>query len=325
RKYPIKTIFYNLTAKIEDNSKYLGKYLEIISDFQPDIIQIFGTEAEKQRRGTLIGEVRGIVNEWFGVTRIGNLDQGAIVTALLIVDSIQVEPTLISTSDIGSSSGGSLPAESYEGVLVKIDNVIVIDDNADGNSGPDEGSGGNRNFGEILIADESNVQMRLEMQDGTHDFHNLWSSELEETGTRVETGHTFESITGILYYSFGNYKLVPRKNSDFVGHVTSVNVNEFLPKEYTLNQNYPNPFNPSTIIKYTIPNLKSSLNSNVVLKVYDILGREVQTLVNEVQRPGTYEIQFDASSVEGQISSGIYFYSLTAGEFFQTKKMILLK
>ena len=178
---------------------------------------------------------------------------------------------------------------------------------------------------EILIADESNVQMRLEMQDGTHDYHNLWSNDLEETGSRVETGHTFESITGILFYSFGNYKLVPRKNSDFVGHVTSLSVNETLPIDYTLSQNYPNPFNPSTVIKYTIPNLKSSLNSNVVLKIYDILGREVKTLVNENQRPGTYEIQFDTFSIEEQISSGIYFYSLKVGDFFQTKKMILLK
>ena len=62
--------------------------------------------------------------------------------------------------------------------------------------------------------------MRLELQDGTHDYHNFWDAALENSGIRIETGHTFESITGILFYSFSNYKLVPRKNDDFVGHVT---------------------------------------------------------------------------------------------------------
>ncbi len=132
-------------------------------------------------------------------------------------------PLIISTSEVNSLTGGTLPAESYEGVLVKIENVTVLDANADGNvDGPDEGSGGSRNYGEIYITDESNVQMRLELQDGTHDFHNFWDASLENTGTRIETGHTFESITGILFYSFSNYKLVPRKNDDFVGHVTDV-------------------------------------------------------------------------------------------------------
>jgi hypothetical protein len=89
-----------------------------------------------------------------------------------------------------------------------------------------------------------------------------------------------------------------------------------LPTEYELNQNYPNPFNPSTTIRYSLvqPEL-------VRIKVYDILGREVKTLVNELKQTGSYEVQFDASG----LASGIYFYKLQIGSFVETKKMILLR
>ena len=80
--------------------------------------------------------------------------------------------------------------------------------------------------------------------------------------------------------------------------------------------NYPNPFNPSTTIQYTL-----SQPENVKLVVYDILGKEVKTLVNESQGPGTHNVVFNA----GNLSSGIYFYSITAGSFHQIKKMMLLK
>ncbi|MBU2508721.1 MAG: T9SS type A sorting domain-containing protein, partial [Bacteroidetes bacterium] len=80
--------------------------------------------------------------------------------------------------------------------------------------------------------------------------------------------------------------------------------------------NYPNPFNPRTVIKFHVPSSKF-----VKLLVFDILGREVKTLVNEYKTPGIYEFSFDASL----LASGLYFYQLTAGSFSQTKKMMLLK
>lgn len=90
-----------------------------------------------------------------------------------------------------------------------------------------------------------------------------------------------------------------------------------LPTEYQLKQNYPNPFNPSTNILYSIP-----ISNFVTLKVYDVLGKEIQTLVNEFQQPGNYSIQFDAS----ELSSGIYFYRLHVGSNFRkTKKMLLMR
>jgi len=96
----------------------------------------------------------------------------------------------------------------------------------------------------------------------------------------------------------------------------SVNKLDVVPSTYSLLQNYPNPFNPSTIISYDI--LKSG---NVSLKVYDIMGREVATLVNEVQAIGRYEVVFAAKN----LSSGVYFYHLTAGDFTAIKKMVLMK
>jgi hypothetical protein len=85
---------------------------------------------------------------------------------------------------------------------------------------------------------------------------------------------------------------------------------------YYLFQNYPNPFNPSTMIKYKIP--ESGL---VTIKVYDALGREIATLVNEEKPVGSYEIKFDGSN----LSSGVYFYRLNFDSFISIKKMILLK
>ena len=93
------------------------------------------------------------------------------------------------------------------------------------------------------------------------------------------------------------------------------------PGEYKLFQNYPNPFNPSTKIRYSIPSSGTHRDASVRLKIYDILGREIATLVNKRQRPGNYEVTFDGSG----LPSGVYFYRLAAGNYIKTKKLILLK
>ena len=88
------------------------------------------------------------------------------------------------------------------------------------------------------------------------------------------------------------------------------------PNVFSLLQNYPNPFNPSTIISFTIPE-----RTKVVLKVYDVLGAEVAELINDIKSPGRYEVEFDSNG----LPSGIYFYTIQAGKFTDSKKMILLK
>ena len=94
------------------------------------------------------------------------------------------------------------------------------------------------------------------------------------------------------------------------------NKNDLLPSNYSLSQNYPNPFNPTTVISYQLPTF-----SNVILKVYDVLGREVGTLVNERQIAGSHSATFNAS----RLSSGVYFYRLQAGSYNATKKLLLMK
>jgi hypothetical protein len=93
------------------------------------------------------------------------------------------------------------------------------------------------------------------------------------------------------------------------------------PDNYNLQQNYPNPFNPSTTIKYSIVN-----PGNVSIKIYDVLGRVVKTLVKEFKINGTYQIRWNGDdNFNNGVSSGIYFYRMEAGLFVETKKMILLK
>jgi len=89
---------------------------------------------------------------------------------------------------------------------------------------------------------------------------------------------------------------------------------------FILHQSYPNPFNPSTTIRYEIPE-----RSFVTIKIYDVLGNEISTLVNEEQPAGTYEVEFNTSSGIRDLVSGIYFYQLNAGSYIETKKMLLLK
>ena len=142
--------------------------------------------------------------------------------------------------------------------------------------------------------------------------HSEWDYKFASIGSVYFDGKTYH-----FWYDSYNYK----KNIGAIGYATSphvVGVEEeaSLPSEYTLFQNYPNPFNPSTKINYSIPN-----QSYVTLKVFDVLGREVSLLVNKEQSVGNYEVEFNASN----LTSGVYFYRIQAGDYAVTKKMIFMK
>lgn len=142
------------------------------------------------------------------------------------------------------------------------------------------------------------------------------------TGRVVLPGTSNERVdmyVGVYENAFGGAKIFKRSYIS-----TSIDEDFTTVTDYQLNQNYPNPFNPTTNIRFTIPNVASGLSATggmTVLKVYDVLGNEVATLVNEEKPAGVYEVEFNAS----ELSSGIYFYKLQAGSFTQTRKMILLK
>jgi hypothetical protein len=112
-------------------------------------------------------------------------------------------------------------------------------------------------------------------------------------------------VTAQYYHFSANVNLGPNS----VGDPGFVN-------KFDLEQNYPNPFNPSTKIKFSIPE-----RTEVSLKVYNVLGKEVATILNTVQDAGSHEINFDASN----LASGLYIYTINAGKFSQSKKMMLLK
>ncbi|NUN08719.1 MAG: T9SS type A sorting domain-containing protein [Ignavibacteriaceae bacterium] len=251
----------------------------------------------------------GKVMESFDVTRIDS------ITSLIVNSSNNPLPAAVelTTREIGVVSNGTIAAEKYESMIIKYSNVVVTDDNADGNSGTVN------NFGEIFIADTSNINTRVELQDGNHNYHNTWDSLMIGMPgfTQVKQGDSFSSLSGILYYSFSNYKLAPRKADDFTGYVSDIQGNnELVPEQYVLNQNYPNPFNPSTTISFSVPKA-----GNIKVEVFDILGSRVAELFNGYSNPGNYKIIFDASAY----TSGMYIVRLSGVDVTLTKKILLLK
>jgi hypothetical protein len=157
---------------------------------------------------------------------------------------------------------------------------------------------------------------------GLNDYH------LQNTSPCIGAGIDSILVGSTMYYCpstdfEGNIRPFPVGTMPDIGACESpegiVGVEEDLsvyPTEYSLYQNYPNPFNPITSIKYSIPKL-----SFVTIKIYDVLGSEVATLVNEEKPVGSYELNWNAVN----LPSGVYFYRLQAGSFIQTRKMVLLK
>jgi len=118
-------------------------------------------------------------------------------------------------------------------------------------------------------------------------------------------------------YEWPTFKGSNRRTGYSGDIVTSIQeIENLMPTEYQLSQNYPNPFNPSTKIRYSVPQ-----SSNIIIKVYNILGNEMETLVDEEKQIGTYELTWYAE----QLPSGVYFYRLQAGNFVETKKMVIIK
>ncbi|QQS38343.1 MAG: T9SS type A sorting domain-containing protein [Ignavibacteriales bacterium] len=147
----------------------------------------------------------------------------------------------------------------------------------------------------------------------------------QEYTTETEGGHLGSVSSGKIRVVKAFWVLMARI-AGWDGGITSANENVIsLPENLKLYQNHPNPFNPSTKIKFEIPGVGSSNSTNVTLKIYNVLGNEITTLINEVKAPGTYEVEFNTTSVERKLSSGVYFYTLTAGNFSQTKKLVLIK
>ncbi|MCH8034249.1 MAG: T9SS type A sorting domain-containing protein [Bacteroidetes bacterium] len=149
---------------------------------------------------------------------------------------------------------------------------------------------------------------------------NQWIGEYKHSWAYDLQGNLFQELFQLFDETFGwyNYYLTYFYYELVVGIDSKYAI---LPEDIHLAQNYPNPFNPSTKIKFTIPHVETGYASTVLLKVYDVLGNEIATLINEEKAAGTYEVEFDGTG----LPSGIYFYRLQAGSFVETKKMVLIK
>ncbi|MBT8387194.1 MAG: T9SS type A sorting domain-containing protein [Ignavibacteria bacterium] len=248
-----------------------------------------------------------IENTWSGenTTRIITADfDNDNVLDIVIIDS-KFEITLFTLIFFkGNNDGSFTQANTIElnnpGTLFAYD--LVGDTNID-----------------LLVGSSANADVTILEGNGDFTFAELWPS----YGTGINNQYiipgdfdkdndldlaTSGGIGGDSYISI-------LYNTQLITNVWDNSVDK-TPTSFALEQNYPNPFNPNTTIQYSIKE-----NTLVSLKIYDILGNEVKTLVNEQKPAGFYEVQFDAS----RLSSGIYFYKLRAGKFIETKKMVLLR
>jgi photosystem II stability/assembly factor-like uncharacterized protein len=148
-----------------------------------------------------------------------------------------------------------------------------------------------------------------------------WITRNQGFGIEVPTFNCLHILNDYVYAGTYSTNLWRRPYQDLIGILP---ISSEVPDEFSLEQNYPNPFNPVTKIKFDMPNstpLTPLQRGTTSLKVFDVTGREVQTLVNEVLQPGTYEVIFDGMG----LNSGVYFYQLVTGSYIETRKMILLK
>jgi hypothetical protein len=229
------------------------------------------------------------------------------ITALTVVSHNNPLPAshLMKTGDVGYSALGTLTAEPWNSCIVTY-NAVTLDSANVGSttfyaeSYGQDSSGGNHTM--------------INWADGRTQF---WTG---PTNVLVNKYDYFGSITGILGFTFSGYKITPRDTNDISGykrHIDGITSDRnVIPTAYKLNQNFPNPFNPSTVISYDLP--KSGI---VNVKIFNVLGQLVRTLVNQVQTAGSHQVTFNASS----LSTGVYFYSLTVDNFTQVKKMMLIK
>ena len=139
-----------------------------------------------------------------------------------------------------------------------------------------------------------------------------WTEQSSWTNYNLNCIYFIDSLMGIVVGESGT---ILRTTSGGVSFISEEVINE-TPTQYYLSNNYPNPFNPNTKIRYSVP-----FSSKVVIKVFDVLGNEIETLVNEEKSVGTYELTWYADG----LTSGVYFYQLQINDYVVTKKMVLIK
>ncbi|MFZ1289661.1 MAG: YCF48-related protein [Melioribacteraceae bacterium] len=227
--------------------------------------------------------------------------------------------TLLKTTDSGISwsvlpinTGNHLYGVNFtdanNGIVVGIYGMILKTTNG-GLSWNEQQSGTYNHLFKVKFDNENNGMVIGEFGTilKTSDGGKTWIR--EESGTSVNLNDV--SIKDSIAMTVGDFGTILKKS----GQITTLDCTK-IPHEYFLSQNFPNPFNPGTTIEYSVPQ-----KSQVTLKVYDLLGREITTLINEEKSVGNYSVKFDGSN----LTSGIYFYKIISGNYSSIKKMIVLK
>ncbi len=241
-------------------------------------------------------EVTGAIGQFRGLTQISHSSDGNLVK---LGTGTLPSPIILTFDEYKGNP------EAYESVLIKFNNV-----NKSSGTWPTAG-----NSATIVISQGTEV-LDLRIDSDTDIDNNpepVWPRNI------IGIGSQFSSSTSIVN---DGYQLLPRYYTDFEPATSVDDEQNFIPNKLALYQNYPNPFNGNSNIKFQIAKL-----SYVTLKVYDVLGIEVATLIDKELKPGNYNSQFSIRQLTDnyQLPTGIYFYQLRAGDFVETKKMIYLK
>ena len=225
------------------------------------------------------------VDEYFGLTELKNVAASSVNST-----GNTLSPVDISTGDLGLFCAAT--AEQYEGMLVRVSNVVVDSTNSFDSWYVDDGTGTTK------IDD--------------YFFDGTWGI--------PTNGATIISITGVAHYAYGEFQIYPRNNTD-ITFSSSVD-DPVLAEDFILLSNYPNPFNPVTTISYSV-----RTSGDIKLSIYDLLGQEVTNLVNAHRNGGhVYQVIWNGRNNDSQpLPSGIYFTRLVTGEQTLTKKITLLK
>ncbi|HIA85149.1 MAG TPA: T9SS type A sorting domain-containing protein [Candidatus Marinimicrobia bacterium] len=230
-------------------------------------------------------KLKGDISEYYGLTEMKNISSTEVLSS-----GISIEPVTITASSL--SGGCQIWAEKYEGMLVRLVNVTVAWKSSEYNQwGVSDWTG-------TAIIDD-------------YMFDGDWPN--------PEKGIHFISITGVVHYSYGEYKLMPRNNADFNDPVNATGNED--PKRFNLITNYPNPFNPTTTIKFDLVDKELS---PIQLNILDINGHLVASLVDGF--PSKNKVIWNGKNHLGEnVPAGIYFARLKSKSTILTNKMILLK
>ncbi|MCB2203969.1 T9SS type A sorting domain-containing protein [bacterium] len=282
----------------------IGNYFLQGAESEWSGIQIYSSTLKDE--GLALGDditVTGKVGVRYGVVQLSDVTIDENHGNVALPDPIMLSTGMFETA---VTPDGDMDAEPYEGMLVGFEDLTVTSDNADAPNG---------NYGEFLV-DDGSGEMRV---DDLGTWDDVYTTDSTDTGLiYLKPGTYITGLTGLMYFAFDNFKLEPRSEDDFVDVITSLEHIPTMPNAITLQANYPNPFSAAagTTIRFDIPQA-----GQASLKVYDLAGRLVATVVDGSLEAGSYTARFAAENM----TPGMYLYRLTVNGISRTERMIVTR